>query len=316
MAELPMNGSQQAMDPNKIAGSMANWAGAVVSLALVAGAGVWGYKLLVRDVTGIPVVRAIEGPMREQPVDPGGSQAAHQGLAVNDVAAQGGAAAPADRLVLAPPPIDLAAEDAPVSLASAPAEPITLPDPVVQTAPTAEVAAIDTTTQQAIVAPEALNNDQILSLVDQIVGETQPLTETPPQAEPTIKIVGGGIGKSLRPKLRPAGLKANTLQAASSVQVASAAPTEVAPETIPAGTRLVQLGAFASPEIARAEWDKLQAKFGDYLGDKQRVVQKAESGGRTFYRLRAQGFADLSDARRLCSALKAENADCIPVVTR
>jgi hypothetical protein len=28
------------------------------------------------------------------------------------------------------------------------------------------------------------------------------------------------------------------------------------------------------------------------------------------------GFADLSDARRLCSALKAQNADCIPVTAR
>lgn len=316
MAELPMNGSQQAMNPDKIAGTMANWAGAVVSLALVAGAGVWGYKLLVRDVTGIPVVRAIEGPMREQPVDPGGAQAAHQGLAVNDVAAQGGASGPVDRLVLAPPPIDLAAEDAPVSLASAPANaPITVPDPVVQTAPTTDVAAT-APTPEAIVAPTPLNNDDILSLVDQIVADAEPLTEPAPAAEPAVKIVAGGIGKSLRPKLRPAGLKANVLQAAATVQVAAAKPTEVSADSIPAGTRLVQLGAFASPEIARAEWEKLQGKFGDYLGDKQRVVQKAVSGGRTFYRLRAQGFADLSDARRLCSALKAENADCIPVVTR
>jgi hypothetical protein len=45
-------------------------------------------------------------------------------------------------------------------------------------------------------------------------------------------------------------------------------------------------------------------------------VQKASSGGRVFYRLRAMGFDDLGDARRFCSALVAENADCIPVVTR
>jgi hypothetical protein len=28
------------------------------------------------------------------------------------------------------------------------------------------------------------------------------------------------------------------------------------------------------------------------------------------------GFADLGEARRFCSALVAERADCIPVVTR
>ena len=42
-------------------------------LALVVGIGVWGYKLLVRDVSGVPVVRAVEGPMRIQPENPGGS---------------------------------------------------------------------------------------------------------------------------------------------------------------------------------------------------------------------------------------------------
>ena len=91
---------------------------------------------------------------------------------------------------------------------------------------------------------------------------------------------------------------------------------DVDPGSIPAGTRLVQLGAFDTPEIARAQWGRIQDKFGDYLQGKDRVVQTAESGGRTFYRLRALGFSDLSDARRFCSALVAEGADCIPVVTR
>jgi hypothetical protein len=79
---------------------------------------------------------------------------------------------------------------------------------------------------------------------------------------------------------------------------------------------LVQLGAYESPEIARQEWTRFSSRFGEYMEGKQRVVQRAESGGRTFYRLRALGFEDLSDARRFCSALLAKKADCIPVVTR
>ena len=46
---------------------MANLAGAAVSLALIVGIGIWGYKLIMRDVSGVPVVRAAEGPMRIQP---------------------------------------------------------------------------------------------------------------------------------------------------------------------------------------------------------------------------------------------------------
>ncbi|MEE2946123.1 MAG: SPOR domain-containing protein [Pseudomonadota bacterium] len=302
MAQIPMDGTGPQVDSPQIAGNIANWAGAIVSLGLLIGAGVWGYKLLVRDVTGIPVVRAIEGPMREQPVDPGGTQAAHQGLSVNGVAAEGTAAAPADRLVLAPAPIELNENDAPSSATQIVAAPVVTEEPTIE-APA------------PIAAPAALDTSNVDAVIGQLVGDAEPLGEVAPVTEPapevTPVVAKEGLGTSLRPKLRPA-QRSQPIAAATP----EAKPLEVAAESLPAGTRLVQLGAYASPEIARAEWDKLQTKFGDYLGDKQRVVQKATSGGRTFYRLRAMGFADLSDARRLCSSLKAENADCIPVVTR
>ena len=112
-----MQGMQQLAAPGRAdaIGKLTNLAGALVSLALIIGIGVWGYKLLVRDVSGIPVVRAAEGPMRVQPENPGGDQALNQGLSVNNVAAQGVAAVPADRLVLAPTPLELTLEDAPAA---------------------------------------------------------------------------------------------------------------------------------------------------------------------------------------------------------
>jgi hypothetical protein len=91
---------------------------------------------------------------------------------------------------------------------------------------------------------------------------------------------------------------------------------EIAPETLPAGTRLVQLGAFDSAEVARSEWDQLALRYEDILDGKNRVIEQAQSGGKTFYRLRALGFEDLSDARRFCAAMMAGGAPCIPVVTR
>ena len=90
----------------------------------------------------------------------------------------------------------------------------------------------------------------------------------------------------------------------------------VAPDTIPTGTRLAQLGAFESEEVALKEWAVLSERFDDFMSEKSRVVQKAQSGGKVFYRLRAHGFVDLADARRFCSALMAGQANCIPVVTR
>ncbi|MEO0402533.1 MAG: SPOR domain-containing protein, partial [Pseudomonadota bacterium] len=135
-----------------------------------------------------------------------------------------------------------------------------------------------------------------------------------PAREPTAKITGPGPKQSKRPQLRPKSAPAVVVPTSAAQTPQVAADLDAA--AIPAGTRLVQLGAFDSPDIARAQWDKMQGRFGDYLKGKDRIVQKAQSGGRTFYRLRAHGFADLSDARRFCSALVAEGADCIPVVTR
>jgi hypothetical protein len=46
------------------------------------------------------------------------------------------------------------------------------------------------------------------------------------------------------------------------------------------------------------------------------VIQRATSGGRVFFRLRAHGFDDVADARRFCATFVAQKVDCIPVVTR
>ena len=68
--------------------------------------------------------------------------------------------------------------------------------------------------------------------------------------------------------------------------------------------------------MARDEWQKISGRFTSFFSDKRMVVQEAVSGGKTFFRLRAEGFDDLADARRFCSALTAAQADCIPVELR
>jgi hypothetical protein len=81
--------------PGGLTQRVVNGAGALTSVVLVLGLAVWGYRLAVRDVTGVPVIRALEGPARSAPADPGGELAAHQGLSVNAVTADGTAAPPA-----------------------------------------------------------------------------------------------------------------------------------------------------------------------------------------------------------------------------
>ena len=297
------------------AGALVNYVGAIVSCALIVGVGVWGYKLVVRDVSGIPVVRAMAGEMRVLPTTPGGEVSVHTGLSVNEVAAVGEASAPEDSVALAPAMTGLADEDV-VTLLSTDVEEVSAMVPFL--APEIEVkVALNAT--QIVAAP--LSTDDILALANQIAGRTLPLA---PIADvtvvaPRLSLAGQamvtpvvaknvpGVSVSLRPMLRPT---FTPVVAAAEVQ------SLVTTTAFALGTNLVQIGAFPKAENAATEWTRLQGRFGDVMGGKARVIQAATSGGKTFYRLRAQGFSELGDARRFCAALVAEGTDCIPIVVR
>ena len=93
-----------------------NWAGAFLSVVLIAGLATWGWKLWVRDVSGVPVVRALEGPMRVAPEDPGGLASEYQGLSVNRIAEERVEESAAERVVLAPQP-EVLVEDEDLTMA-------------------------------------------------------------------------------------------------------------------------------------------------------------------------------------------------------
>ena len=87
--------------------------GAAVFLGLVAALGLWSYRLGTRDAAEVPIIKAMEGPSRVEPEDPGGLKAAHQGLEVNAVLAGRPAPMPREIAPAAPQPVALKAEDAP-----------------------------------------------------------------------------------------------------------------------------------------------------------------------------------------------------------
>lgn len=293
-----------------------NWAGALVSMGLVIGMGVWAFQLLVRDVADVPVIRALEGPMRVAPDDPGGSIAENQGLAVNRLA-EGAEAAPVpDQLTLAPPPMDLAVVEA-----------ITAPEQEFENASVARSAPVE----EEVLAPIddiAVEVEDTDALIARLLEESVPLSdmdapalENDPTQEgvETISTAVPGVARSPRPAARPAGLSA---RAPAAAPLADDGITEaddgfeIAAAELETGTRLVQLGAFDTPDLARAEWQRLSGNYPDFFLGRARVIEQAASGGQTFYRLRAHGFGDLSASRRFCAALVAQGAACIPVTVR
>lgn len=324
MAVFPETGPSAG--PSLDANKLVNIAGAVVSLGLIVGVGVWGYKLVMRDVTGLPVVRAIEGPMRIAPSNPGGEIAGNVGLSVNEVAAIGGASAPeeAELVVLAPGTVDLTVED----LTAEPAPVVTVAAPVAQPAATSVEAA-----DPAAVGTTQLTAEQILAMADQIAAGIAPMQDITDGPEPApvsmsinnvpVDVIADivpssvpGVAKSLRPMVRPATVPVITATApAAQPAVATPASAQLTND-LPVGTSLVQIGAYDSAAVAAEKWGDFTSRFPDYFADKTRVIQQAERGGKTFYRLRAMNFTDISDARRFCAALVAEGAECVPFVFR
>jgi SPOR domain len=301
----PRQGVREAMAAEKVQRYF-SIAGALSSLALVVGLGIWGYKLAVRDVNGVPVIQALDGPMRIAPDDPGGEIADHQGLAVNDVAEVGFAAPPPEKLILAPRPVELSPEDTAglagqavpgVEEASAPSDLLTGNADLALAATPLDESADPTELAIEAALAEALGAVPDEEVLDEV---TAPVEELAPD---------GAITVSLRPKARP-----GSRAAVPPVEAAVFPPAnEVDPTTIVAGTRLVQFGTFDTADQARAEWARLQGRFGELMVEKALVVQPAERSGHVFYRLRAHGFEGEDDARRFCSAFVAEQAICIPV---
>lgn len=295
---------------------VAQWGGAAVSLALIVGLGIWGYNLMARDVSGVPVIRDMSGAARSVPDNPGGQLAMHQGLSVNSVTADGSASAPADTLMLAPRPMALMDEDRPMG------DTVTIvssyqPDNAYTQTPEP----VSTPLAQQVIVSDPLE----LSGVETVA------------ADASLAIVETGVfARSPMPKARPAQVAALTLPSANSVaalaqaSVTDASLNDVAGDIlaalgsegemptsqVPVGAPLVQFGAFQNEDIARAEWDRLSSKFEALMDGKTRVIEKAESGGKTFYRLRALGFTDTADSNRFCAALTARNAACVPARQR
>lgn len=276
-------------------GQIINFSGAIVSLGLIGGLAWWGYDLIVRDVSGVPVVRALEGPMRVAPEEPGGEVAEHVGLSVNAIPAEGIADEPAERIILAPVTNELGADDLPI----AELDEIVAADAIAANPPSVE---------EAAEAQSASIDDLIGAALAEATGtvegpDGQPMSVIPPETP--------GVSKSLIPLARP-----TSMTAIAPLPVADDGVVIVEPSAIAEGTRLAQLGAFDTITQARDKWASLAQSFPEFMTDKARVIEPAQSGGKQFFRLRAHGFEGLSDARRFCAALMAAEENCIPVKQR
>jgi len=268
------------------------------SVAAFAGLVYWGVTLSQLDPNDIPVIKKALGPARVAPSDPGGEQASFQGLSVNEVQAAGGASKPADQVYLAPRPRPFQAEDVAGLKPQQTAQVIAEPD------------------QAPILKDAGLEPIPASAVVPKTIAPTSTDAVAKPALAPEVQALIDAATKPLiqdnlkpRPKRRPAKLALTTPKKAAPVAKATN-------KAIAKGTALVQLGAFDADAVATVQWNNLAKSHADLLGGKKPLIQKASRNGKTFYRLRVQGFGSSAEAKSFCSAIKARGQDCIPVTVR
>jgi septal ring-binding cell division protein DamX len=102
-----------------------------------------------------------------------------------------------------------------------------------------------------------------------------------------------------------------TIPAAPKPVVAPKPAVKPAAAVAMGGSYKIQLGAVGSDAEARQYWSKLQAKHGDILKGSP-IIVKADVNGKTYYRLRATGFADAAATKAACAKLSARGQACMP----
>lgn len=232
---------------------LTHYLGALVSVMLMLSLVVWGYRLVVRDVSGVPVIRAVQGEARIAPDEPGGELTDRSGLAVNAIAA-GADSSPTAEVAIAPAPTALDADDVPMGelgataretaateeLPANPDEQDTIAVADAEAAAAAEraraetdapiVQDIDTALLSNAPAAEAPVNEAVTDLDGaqaQDAAITQALTEA------GVAPAAGALGRSTRPAARPRAIAAATAVEVPAPARAQATVADVPPPPAP-----------------------------------------------------------------------------------
>ena len=80
------------------------------------------------------------------------------------------------------------------------------------------------------------------------------------------------------------------------------------------GRAQVQLGALPSEAAARGEWERLQKRVPELLGNRRVTLAPFDREGQTtLYRIRTGGFADATNARAFCEEMKTRSIPCMVI---
>ncbi len=136
----------------------------------------------------------------------------------------------------------------------------------------------------------------------------------PPAPPPRAAQPSGGAGGApvVRPPQPPAPTRQQVAAAPATQPVPPAATPPRAPESAAprSGGVMVQLAAPGSEAEARAIFNTLQRRHSAQLAGETPIIRRAESNGRTVYRLRIGPYATREEAASKCEAIRADGGQC------
>lgn len=169
--------------------------------------------------------------------------------------------------------------------------------------------------QQAAAQPAQLTVQQTQQQPPAISAPAQPAPapvqaqQAPPKPAPApAPVVKQAVAA---PRPAPVAAKpAPVVAKAAPAPKAAAAAIEGDPP-LKAGSIVVQIGAFTTPDLAKGGWQRVAGLVGGAINGKGRHIEPVDAGGATRYRSQVTGFATHADAVAFCTALKAKGHDCL-----
>ncbi|WP_143796628.1 SPOR domain-containing protein [Paracoccus marinus] len=227
---------------------LTHYLGAVISVLLMVSLAVWGYRLVVRDVSGVPVIRAVQGDSRTAPDEPGGQLSERSGLAVNQIAA-GTEQRRVSEVAIAPGPVSLTADDVAMGKLGATARPTALTEEIPADPNARDVVAMSDAdaARAAQAAADAALESAEAGAADMVATDVAVLSNAPAAEAPVNEAVTDLAGERAQGTAITEALAEAGAEAAPGALAASPRP---APR--PRRTAIAAAAAVAAPEAAAA----------------------------------------------------------------
>ncbi len=236
------------------------------------------------------IVEAQEGAIKEAPAEAGGEEFPHKDKTIYEA--------------LSPYRTDEKVE----TLLPAAEEPV-IPEPAVNTAEVTPAPKPAATTSYVKPEPKSVEETPAAEVKkEEVKAEPVKVAEPAPVAKPvepakveTVEVKDVTVATKPTPAPAPKPV----------VKVEPKPAPKPTPVAASGGNYKVQLGAYGSDAEARQNWSKITGKHGDVVKGTP-VIVKADVNGKTYYRLRASGFASAAAAKSACATLTGRGQGCFP----